>query len=439
MGPSFGQKRDPCVGIFGKVMSIFKSKVAPRPIDQRNIGVTVYPNYPGFAAKESATSGHNPNIKNVWIGTDHSAMRSMDPVTLEITGDAAQQDLHPELNGPISCAHTQVDHQTGDVYNFNLGFGKEAVYKIFRVSGTTGETEIMTTLSGVGILPAYLHSFFLTEDFIVLAIWSSHFGLNGLKILWEQNMLDGIDPFDPSKPVKWLVIDRKHGQGLVAEFESKAAFSFHTINAWQESRADGTHDIICDVICYDSLDILHALYYTNIRSEGAGAVTFMNEKGDSSRSHFARFKLSSIDSSRSLVRDPKSPCPKAEELFTIASPHSGELPAINPAYSTRPSRYVYSIVNRGYSVFLDGLSKIDTESKGVVFWDNEYGHTPGEPIFVADPQGKEEDDGVLLSVVLDGIKETSYLVCLDARNMREIGRATVGSAVGLGFHGAFVR
>ena len=65
-------------------------------------------------------------------------------------------------------------------------------------------------------------------------------------------------------------------------------------------------------------------------------------------------------------------------------------------------------------------------------------HTPGEAIFVPDPDRNEEDGGFLLSVILDGEKGTSYLLCLDAENMQEVGRAEVGAAVGFGFHGCHV-
>ena len=62
-----------------------------------------------------------------------------------------------------------------------------------------------------------------------------------------------------------------------------------------------------------------------------------------------------------------------------------------------------------------------------------------EPIFVPNPDGeKEEDDGVLLCVVLDGVKGSSYLLCLDARTMEELGRAEAEFAVALGFHGLHV-
>jgi torulene dioxygenase len=55
---------------------------------------------------------------------------------------------------------------------------------------------------------------------------------------------------------------------------------------------------------------------------------------------------------------------------------------------------------------------------------------------VARPDGTEEDDGVLLVVVLDGHARNSYLLCLDARTLKEVGRADVPVAIGIGFHGA---
>jgi torulene dioxygenase len=84
--------------------------------------------------------------------------------------------------------------------------------------------------------------------------------------------------------------------------------------------------------------------------------------------------------------------------------------------------------------------KTDMVTREALFWDIPHGHSPGEAIFVPRPGAAEEDedDGVLLSVVLDGHSRKSYLLCLDARTMTETGRAEVGFAVALGFHGVHV-
>ena len=66
---------------------------------------------------------------------------------------------------------------------------------------------------------------------------------------------------------------------------------------------------------------------------------------------------------------------------------------------------------------MDGLVKFDTDMQNAIFW-LEYGHNPGEAIFIPNRDGTEEDDGVLLSVVLDGCTEKSYLLVLRQDNER---------------------
>jgi torulene dioxygenase len=422
-------------------MSVFQGALnINKPTDPTiaNVSVTIRPNLPGLESsrKEEGKTGHSTGLKTLWTTSDNAQLKELDPLTLEPIGITSQKVLHPSLKGPFSCAHAQSDHLTGNIYNYNLALGRLATYRIFKTSASTGETEILATISGSGVRPAYLHSFFLTEDFVVLCIWNAHFEGMGLKILTERNLLDAIAPFDASLPARWFVIDRKHGRGLVSEFEGPAAFCFHTINAWQETNSKGEVDIVCNLSEYENLDILHSLYYSNMTSEGANAVTFNKEKGVTSLPRFARYRLGNIGSKTTKVG---KEIKKAELVLTLPKRTFGDLPTMNPLYQTRPNRYIYSIVNDGRSTFLNSISKVDFETKEVKFWDNEFGHTPGEAIFVPRPDGEEEDDGCLLSVVLDGKGKKSYLVVLDARTMREVGRANCEWVVGLGFHGTHVK
>ena len=70
---------------------------------------------------------------------------------------------------------------------------------------------------------------------------------------------------------------------------------------------------------------------------------------------------------------------------------------------------------------------------------SEDGCFPGEPVFVARPDGSAEDDGVLLSVTLDGRSGRSFLLVLDAATLRELARAEVPHHIPFGFHGQFAR
>ena len=62
---------------------------------------------------------------------------------------------------------------------------------------------------------------------------------------------------------------------------------------------------------------------------------------------------------------------------------------------------------------------------------------PGEPVFVGRPGASDEDDGVLLSVVLDGERDLSFLLVLDATDLTELARAEVPHHIPFSFHGRF--
>ena len=52
---------------------------------------------------------------------------------------------------------------------------------------------------------------------------------------------------------------------------------------------------------------------------------------------------------------------------------------------------------------------------------------------------RNEDDGVLLSVVLDGSAGTSFLLVLDATDLTEVARAQAPHHIPFSFHGMFSR
>ena len=63
---------------------------------------------------------------------------------------------------------------------------------------------------------------------------------------------------------------------------------------------------------------------------------------------------------------------------------------------------------------------------------------PGEPVFVPSPRpGRAEDEGVLLSVVLDARGVDSYLLVLDAQTLAELARARAPHTIPFGFHGQY--
>jgi torulene dioxygenase len=203
------------------------------------------------------------------------------------------------------------------------------------------------------------------------------------------------------------VVDRRGGEGVVAEFESPASFCFHSTNAWQEINKEGQTDVLCELVEFENMDVLHKFYYENLTSAGVNTVNFNAQKGETSIPRLARYRLRNIESKWLKGSNHGEGVKKAKLELTVPKLKVGELPIINSSFATKEHRYVYGVVNRGYPSFMDGICKTDTKTGEAVYWD-EKGCTPGEAIFVANPEmvGKSggEDEGVLLSVVLDGRK-----------------------------------
>lgn len=109
-------------------------------------------------------------------------------------------------------------------------------------------------------------------------------------------------------------------------------------------------------------------------------------------------------------------------------------------FNGQPYRFLYAcMVQHVGSGYYDSLAKFDVESGNSTVW-SRPGHYPNEPIFVADPNGTREDDGVVVTNVLDTGKKQSYLLVLDARTMTEIASAgPTPHMIPHGYHGRYFR
>ncbi|PWY92831.1 carotenoid oxygenase [Aspergillus heteromorphus CBS 117.55] len=431
---TFGQKRDPCESIFHKVKSIFLPAINKLDPVLVNSGVTVFANAPVAPPHLKATERpESVQFHNLTTLTDANVIKHINPDTLEPLGVTQQTTLHPSLKGPLSCAHAEIDPESGDLYNYNLSFGRNSTYRIFRTCATTNKTSILATITGPAVKPAYLHSFFLSPDYVILCIWPCVIAAGGIRILWERNVVDALR-FDPTLQTRWYVVDRRNRRGVVATFLSPAFFSFHTINAWQKSNEDGTVDIICDIIQYPTDQLIRGVYYEAIISTGKDVEKYFGN--ENSRASLVRYRLAGVPREGRMPKSAKDAgLPGAEALCRVNSEYIMELPTINPRFKTTKTRYVYAVLNEGKSSFFDALVKVDLETQKLQIWSTEH-HTPGEAIFIPNETDNAEDAGFLLSVVLNGDTRTSYLLCLDARNLIEVGRAECPAAVGFGFHGS---
>ena len=134
------------------------------------------------------------------------------------------------------------------------------------------------------------------------------------------------------------------------------------------------------------------------------------------------------------------------------NPYDGvEMPVINyQKYNTKEYQYVYQVGVKSCnandpkrSQFWDSLFKTTVSFDGngeTIIWDDAENKTYlNEPIFLANPNGVKEDDGVLLSEALDSSTNSSFLLMLNATNMKELARIqpSVIKTIPFGFHGRY--
>lgn len=366
---------DPCRSLFKRVQTLFA---------------------PGKALPDNA------NINVMKLGERFIAMTEtpipvqFDPHTLETAGVAGY-----EVPGQLTTAHPHLNRADGGMLNYAAKLGRVSSYRFFHLPPEGSSPRKIGSLPVKE--PAYMHSFGLTERFLVLAEFP--LVVNPLALALANRPYIENYRWKPELGTRFTLVERATGEAI-GGFQTDACFAFHHVNAYEEG-----DEVVVDMCVFEDAGVIEDLYLERLRAGKpvAGA-------------HLTRFRLHR--ESRSVTRK------------LLAEPDV-ELPRINYGRcNERPHRYVWGVGGEDPSSWLSRILKIDTADGSWLSW-SQAGCYPGEPVFVARPGAEGEDEGVLLSVVLDASAESSFLLVLDASDLSEIGRAGVPHHIPFGFHGQF--
>jgi len=253
--------------------------------------------------------------------------------------------------------------------------------------------------------PAYMHSFGLTQRYIVLAEFP--LVVNPLALALSGRPYIENYRWRPERGTRFTLIDRRTGRAA-PPVEAEPCFAFHHVNAFEREG-----EVVVDVCAYPDAEVIADLYLERLR--GGAPV-----RGAT----LTRFRL-------------PAPGGSAGEVSVEAlAEEDVELPRISYAgHNERPYRFVWGN-GTGGAGWLERIVKVDVERGECSTW-AEPDRYPGEPVFVPAPDAQEEDEGVLLSVVLDAAAERSFLLVLDASDLSEVARAEVPHHIPFSFHGQF--
>ncbi len=308
-----------------------------------------------------------------------------------------------DFGGTLRCgvaAHPKVDPVTGELIFFDYDVYREPhlTVAVANADGVVTSCEPIT-VSG----PSLFHD---------IAITANHTVLMDFPMTWRRDALAHGKrrvSFDPDAPSRFGILPRHGGDADVRWFEAPACYCYHTTNAWEEEREDGTvvHLVACRIenpiptLPHDQEPDVPRLYFLRMDPYvthwtfhlGTGAVT--EERLDDRRTEFQRTN---------------------DDVLGRYSRF-----AWNPRIAPEPT------------LLFDGCIKYDLEgdSRTHAYGRDRFG---GETVFVPRPGATAQDDGWVMAFVSDRREATSELRILDGGSLDVVARVHLPRRVPVGFH-----
>jgi beta,beta-carotene 9',10'-dioxygenase len=369
---------DPCRSFFSRVMTVFSPKIT----DSAKVNLT-------------QVAGQFMALAETPIQIE------FDPETLESVGVFSYED---NLQGQMTTVHPHFDYEQDIMYNVVTRFHRISHYRLYGLHHGGGPRLI----GQVPVKkPSYMHSFGMSQNYAILCAFPMV--VNPLDLLlWLRPFIENFS-WKPRMGAPFIIINRHTGE-LVGQFESDPFFAFHHINAFEQG-----DELVVDICAYPDAEVLDSFYMHRLE-DPQNEIPFGNLR---------RYRI---------------PLRGKRATYETISDACLELPRfdyerlnMNAGY-----RYVYGVgIHPAHRQgFYNQITKIDIATGNSYAWYQD-GCYPGEPVFVGAPDRRDEDEGVLLSVVLDSDRGTSFLLVLDARSLDEVARAEIPHPVLFGYHGDY--
>lgn len=319
---------------------------------------------------------------------------------LRIDGSGQWEDFNQVLTAPYT-AHPKTDPVTGDIYGFSTRVKNGDVHFDLLSDGKLVEHKLLYTASPA---IAFVHDYYLTENFLI-------FPESSLRFDPKQITGKAKSPFyfDADHTMRFGLIPRPaNGNEGAADTDEIVWFDtgvpghiWHTVNGWEEKRADGGTDI---------------LLFAPVFHEYPSSVPIHSPIEPHAK--FMKFRLN-LESG------------KVTESECLLE-HFYERPSINWDYIGRPHHYAYLIDEGRGGIMGKGILKYDLlDEKELAYFDYEDAFG-GEALFIPRASSKAEDDGYLVDLLME--ESSAELLVLDAATMKEVCRIELPQRVPFGVH-----
>ena len=374
-----------------------------------------------FLAEDTKDSAPNANVNIARFGNRFVALTEtplpieFHPGTLNTVGVMHYDDGFPEKD-IHDTAHPHYDPERKEHIGYFTQFGRVSTHTVYSIKDGSTKREPIYSLNIDK--PSYMHSFFITKNYAILTLLP--LVVNPLDLLLKRKAFIKNFKWQPDRGTTFVVINRIHNK-LQGMYKSEPFFSFHTVNAFEKDTS-----LILDAIVYPNSKGLAGADLSTILGQQSVTPTYTTDAVNTDAFEIGKLTRFTIDLEQQTVTSHSL----INELL--------ELPRIHyDAYNGRDYTYVYAYARHTAPAYVaDQLLKVNVKSGHVKKWTEDQCY-PGEPVFIANPHAHTEDDGVILSVVLDAQRQQSFLLVLDAQEFKEIARAEVPHHIPFGIHGFY--
>jgi len=346
------------------------------------------------------------------VTTDYPLVNIVDPNTLAVTGQSRPSIL--DGISMMSCSHWRREIGSDNSINFHFMYNTTTLkpdFTLYRYGSSTNERELIGRFNLDYV--SYIHMISLTPNYAVIVVYPV---IMNFWTIFEHHIhpLETLEKLD--EPTKVYLMDLADGSvidGFVSH-DPSLVFATHHVNAWEEGEDEVVFDLATnpwDAIA-EYMKIEKMLNHEETDDEVAGQVV-------------KRVRLNLTTRTMKVEDWPnESGIPMMNTL---------DFAVINENYLGYKNRYTYGWVAIDY--WRISLVKKDLEDSGNIKIWTKPSHYPGEMFFIPNPEGTNEDDGIIVTIVFDGTKEESYLLLLDGQTFEEINIAYLPYSVPFSFHG----
>ena len=301
----------------------------------------------------------------------------------------------------MMTAHPKFDPEIGEM--LFISNNPAPPHLTYHLADKTGKLVHSEVIEGPGA--SIIHDFAITKNYAVFfdpSVTLDEKLKIGFPYVWNDKYQAkiGIMPRDRTKgATKWVNIP--------------SYYYFHLANAYED--ADGR--VVIEGTSYDQKGWEHSSKWINSLAD--------HDQWVVGGSRYTRWTV-----------DPRKGTCDIKYLDDL----SLEFPVINYALRGRQSRYTYTPIFPFGTLKNHAIAKYDDKTGKRELREFKTGQMPGEVYFVADPNGKNEDDGWIFAYVSDLSTKLSELWILDATNIKATPTAVVelGVWVPQGVHGSWI-